>query len=97
MHSRYNDPELLNTIYNSEYVITLDELPADLYSKSVNTVVKKRYTVYKKSEQPRTLLILNNSSSKQIPDRRDFFSLSGRRADMKSRKILNKGIYIKKK
>jgi hypothetical protein len=29
--SRYNDPTLLNTIYNSKYVITLDELPADLY------------------------------------------------------------------
>jgi len=26
-----NDPKLLNTIYNSEYVITLDELPDDLY------------------------------------------------------------------
>lgn len=97
MSSRYNDPVLLNTIYNSEYVITLDELPADLYTKSVNTVVNKRYTVYKRSEQPRTLLILNNSSSKQLSGKRDFFSLSGRRADMKSRKILNKGIYIKKK
>ncbi len=29
--SRYNDPVLLNTIYNSEYVITLDELPEDIY------------------------------------------------------------------
>ena len=29
--SRYNDPTLLSTIYNSKYVITLDELPADLY------------------------------------------------------------------
>jgi hypothetical protein len=28
---RYNDPTLLNTIYNSEYVITLDKLPKDLY------------------------------------------------------------------
>lgn len=26
-----NDPTLLDTIYNSEYVITLDELPEDLY------------------------------------------------------------------
>jgi beta-mannanase len=30
--SRYNDPTLLSTIYNSPYVITLDELPADIYS-----------------------------------------------------------------
>ncbi|HHV29502.1 glycosyl hydrolase [Acetivibrio mesophilus] len=29
--SRFNDPVLLNTIYNSEYVITLDELPENLY------------------------------------------------------------------
>jgi len=31
MSPRYNDPVLLNTIYNSEYVITLDELPENLY------------------------------------------------------------------
>lgn len=29
--SRYNDPELLKTIYNSPYVITLDELPENIY------------------------------------------------------------------
>ncbi|MEN8905422.1 MAG: glycosyl hydrolase, partial [Clostridiales bacterium] len=29
--STYNDPVLLNTIYNSQYVTTLDELPTDLY------------------------------------------------------------------
>lgn len=32
-----NDPALLNTIYNSQYVITLDELPADLYQYSANS------------------------------------------------------------
>lgn len=31
MSPNNNDPALLNTIYNSEYVITLDELPDDLY------------------------------------------------------------------
>ena len=31
MGSNNNDPALLNTIYNSRHVITLDELPADLY------------------------------------------------------------------
>lgn len=31
MSSRYNDPVLLNTIYNSQYVTTLDELPENLY------------------------------------------------------------------
>lgn len=34
--SNYNNPALLNTIYNSQYVITLDELPADLYQYSTN-------------------------------------------------------------
>lgn len=28
---RYNDPALLKTIYNSQYVITLDELPENIY------------------------------------------------------------------
>lgn len=32
--SKYNDPTLLNTIYNSPYVVTLDELPADIYGSS---------------------------------------------------------------
>lgn len=32
--SRYNDPVLLNTIYNSEYVVTLDELPKDIYGSA---------------------------------------------------------------
>jgi len=31
LSSSKNDPKLLNTIYNSEYVISLDELPKDLY------------------------------------------------------------------
>jgi len=32
--SKNNDPALLSTIYNSQYVITLDELPADIYSSN---------------------------------------------------------------
>lgn len=36
MSSRFNDPQLLKTIYNSEHVITLDELPADLYGNTGN-------------------------------------------------------------
>ncbi len=96
INSRYNDPVLLNTIYNSEYVITLDELPEDLYSRPVNTTINKRYTSIK-AEQSRKHLIVNSSSSKQISARSDFFSLSGRRVDLKSKKFLIRGIYIKKK
>ncbi|HOV27796.1 MAG TPA: glycosyl hydrolase [Pseudobacteroides sp.] len=41
---RYNDPVLLNTIYNSQYVITLDELPADLYKFNPNVTPIPQYT-----------------------------------------------------
>lgn len=37
--SRYNDPELLKTIYNSQYVITLDELPENIYNYTPTTGV----------------------------------------------------------
>jgi hypothetical protein len=30
----YNDPTLLNTIYNSQYVISLDEVSADIYGNT---------------------------------------------------------------
>ncbi|WP_010250795.1 glycosyl hydrolase [Acetivibrio cellulolyticus] len=36
--SRYNDPTLLKTIYNSQYVLTLDELPENLYGGNTGTV-----------------------------------------------------------
>ncbi len=32
--SRYNDPVLLNTIYNSQNVVTLDEIPDDVYGSA---------------------------------------------------------------
>ncbi len=37
MASRYNSVENLSEMYNSEYCITLDELPVDLYSGSTET------------------------------------------------------------
>jgi mannan endo-1,4-beta-mannosidase len=36
--STYNDPKLLSTIYNSQYVITLDKLPTDLYESHSSNV-----------------------------------------------------------
>lgn len=36
--STYNDPTLLKTIYNSPYVVTLDELPADIYGPTSEDV-----------------------------------------------------------
>lgn len=35
--TRFNDPTLLKTIYNSPYVLTLDELPEDIYQSSPST------------------------------------------------------------
>jgi hypothetical protein len=35
--STYNGPTLLNTIYNSQYVISLDEVPADIYGNTQTT------------------------------------------------------------
>ena len=34
MSSQYNDPDDLKKMYTSDYCITLDELPADLYSNA---------------------------------------------------------------
>ena len=34
MDTNYNNPETLTEIYKSDYVITLDELPKDLYTNS---------------------------------------------------------------
>ncbi|NLG16024.1 MAG: glycoside hydrolase [Fibrobacter sp.] len=90
----YNDPVLLNTIYNSNSVITLDELPENLYETAVN-VVNKKHSVLK-PQQPRTLVIVNNSSSKKISGMKDVFSLSGRKTSLNSKHALKQGVYINK-
>ena len=48
MSERYQDPEALSEIYNSDYCITLDELPENLYSNSSaeETTVKPAEIVY---------------------------------------------------
>lgn len=48
MSERYQDPEILSEIYNSDYCITLDELPENLYSNSSaeETTVKPAEIVY---------------------------------------------------
>ena len=48
MSERYQDPETLSEIYNSDYCITLDELPENLYSNSSveETTVKPVEIVY---------------------------------------------------
>ena len=48
MSERYQDPETLSEIYNSDYCITLDELPENLYSNSSaeETTAKPAEIVY---------------------------------------------------
>lgn len=48
MSERYQDPETLSEIYNSDYCITLDELPENLYSNSSaeETTVKPAEIIY---------------------------------------------------
>ncbi len=48
MSERYQDPEILSEIYNSDYCITLDELPENLYSNSSaeETTAKPAEIVY---------------------------------------------------
>lgn len=95
MSPTYNDPTLLKTIYNSESVITLDELPSNLYGLTHN-VVNKKY-VPLKPQKSRTVLIANSRSSKQLSGVNDIYSLSGRKAGQPDTKhILHNGVFIKK-
>ena len=93
--STYNDPGLLNTIYNSESVITLDEIPANLYG-TTHIAVNKTYAAFK-PQKSRTLLIINNNSSKQLSGVKEIYSLSGRKIDLPNAKhSLQNGIFIKR-
>jgi hypothetical protein len=91
----YNDTTLLKTIYNSESVITLDEIPANIYGMTQIAANKKYATL--KTQKPSTLLIVNNNSSKQFLGVNDIYSLSGRKIDrLNTAPVLRNGIYIKK-
>jgi mannan endo-1,4-beta-mannosidase len=95
MSSTYNAPTLLNTIYNSQSVITLDEIPANIYGMT-RTVANNRLVTLKPQKSP-TLLLINNNSSKQHLGVKDIYSLSGRKIDqLNTSHILRNGIYIKK-
>ncbi|MBN1129656.1 MAG: hypothetical protein JXA71_11750 [Chitinispirillaceae bacterium] len=97
MSSTYNDPVLLSTIYNSEKVITLDELPANLYglTRTIGPGSKGRATL--KPRKFRTLLITNSNASKQLSGDKGLYSLSGRKIKGQSTPTrLKNGIVIKK-
>jgi mannan endo-1,4-beta-mannosidase len=93
--STYNDPGLLNTIYNSENVITLDEIPANLYGTTRN-VVNNKYAALN-PQKSHALLIINNNSSKQLSGVKEIYSLSGRKIDLlNSKHILQNGVFIRR-
>jgi hypothetical protein len=95
--STYNDPVLLNTIYNSQSVITLDEIPADIYGIEQSVVSFNKSYAPLKPHKSRTLLIINNNTSKQLLGVKDIYSLSGRKIDqLNTIHILQNGIFIEK-
>lgn len=91
--STYNDPVLLTTIYNSESVITLDELPENLYGMT-RTVAGKSHAPLKPQKSP-TLLMLHTNASKQLSGMKDIYSLSGRKISRQhSVQNIRNGMYI---
>jgi hypothetical protein len=97
MSSTNNDPVLLKTIYNSPSVITLDELPANLYSLTQTAVSLNKGYAALKQQKSRTLLMINNNISKHLTGMEEIYSLSGRKVDLQNTvPILRNGIIIKK-
>jgi mannan endo-1,4-beta-mannosidase len=90
-----NDPVLLKTIYNSQSVITLDELPANLYGLT-HTFGNKAGATLHPGQSPK-LLMMKSNGSKQLSDVKEIYSLSGRKTDRPSTvRIVRSGIYFKK-
>jgi mannan endo-1,4-beta-mannosidase len=95
--STYNDPALLDTIYNSDSVITLDELPSNLYGTTQNIVASNKKYATLKPEKPSTLLLISNNSPKKNYGVNGFYSLSGKKINCSNTaNNLPKGILIKK-
>jgi hypothetical protein len=93
--STVNDPVLLNKIYNSPSVITLDELPSNIYGTTRNSVSFKRADAPLKSQKSRMLLITDENSSRHIFSGHDIYSFSGRKIDRQRTTDLRNGVYVK--
>ena len=91
-----NDPVLLDAIYNSPSVITLDEIPADIYTMTQTAVSKKSATLQRR--ESRAVLMINGTSSKQRSGIRNIYSLSGQRIDgPNTLRMLQNGIFVEKR
>ncbi|MBN2035466.1 MAG: hypothetical protein JW768_01870 [Chitinispirillaceae bacterium] len=94
--SRYNDPVLLSTIYNSQSVITLDELPENLYTMTRHGLNKRHAAM--KPQKSRTLVLLNNNVSKQRSGAGEIYSLTGRKINrLPAPHNVRNGVYIEKR
>ncbi len=88
-----NDPVLLNTIYNSESVITLDELPENLYGNTSVTV--NRTSLPPAPGSPRIHLLLGGNAAKNAAGAEGLFSLTGRKiGQLPGKQVLRNGVYI---
>ena len=95
MSATNNDPTLLKTIYNSQSVITLDELPADMYGSTRTVVTGRAATI--KSRQSRSLLLITGNNSKLPSGAGEVYSLSGRKIDRRNKRhVVRNGIVISK-
>jgi hypothetical protein len=89
----YNDPVLLNTIYNSNSVVTLDELPANLYGTTHAVVANRPLSTMPRSS--RALLLINNNASKLLTGMRHVYSLTGRKIGAPdAQRMPGNGVYI---
>jgi len=91
--STYNDPALLNTIYNSEHVITLDEIPENLYVYSSAHRVYPDKGFAPKTQNVRVLTILDDNYSSEGST--SLYSVSGK-STATTPGSLPKGTYIEK-
>ncbi|QAA34885.1 glycosyl hydrolase [Clostridium manihotivorum] len=58
--STYNNPTLLNTIYNSPYVLTLDELPTNLYGTTTTKLTYGNVNNFSKTSSLDSYLLSTN-------------------------------------
>jgi len=94
MSSTNNDPVLLSTIYNSQSVITLDEIPANIYGTTHNAV-NRRNAPLKQQKSP-ALLTITGGTLKQLSGAKAVYSLSGRKTGQPNTAlVLRNGKFIR--
>jgi mannan endo-1,4-beta-mannosidase len=89
-----NDPALLKTIYNSQSVITLDELPADVYG-ATQIAAATACGAASKQKRSGTLVLVGNPQPKPLSGEEEVYSLSGKKMQRSNTGSgLRKGVYV---